>query len=410
MAAEAGGERKRVGRAQTAGGEGGVAAADERGSDGAASGLVIGPDGALPVPWLDAPLEQALAPTRGHAQLARCAPGAGALSLALCIAQSRLCEALEGRRFACGRCGSCRLVQARGHPDLFVLLPQAQRRETGWLLADDQPEGDEAKRKWSRQIRIDEVRALLDWVTKTSARGRGKMVVLHPAEALNLHAASALLKTIEEPPAGTRLVLTCSDVMHVLPTVRSRCQQLAVPVPAREAAIAWLAARGVKEAQALLAACDGRPLDVLGWMQRGVDAQRWRELPAELAQGRAGALAALPVPLAVEVLLKVCHDAMAQAAASRGRYFESLGVGRGAECGGEQSMPAPARARHERREGAADAAGALPVLVRWQHELLELARAAEHPWHEGLAIDALVSAAQRALCALAPREPVPGQG
>ena len=152
-------------------------------------------------------------------------------TLALSLAQSRLCEAPRPNGVACGGCAGCRLVQAQVHPDLFVLLPEIERRETGWLLADDKPEGDEAKRKPSRQIRIDDVRGLLDRVTKTSSRGRGKMVVLHPAEALNTHAASALLKTVEEPPPGTRLVLTCSDPLHVMPTVRSRCQQSVMPLP-----------------------------------------------------------------------------------------------------------------------------------------------------------------------------------
>ena len=332
---------------------------------------LVGPDGALPLPWLEAPLVQALAGERSHALLLRAAPGAGALALALTLAQSRLCEAPRAQGLACGQCGACRLVQAQGHPDLFVLLPELDRRESGWLLAaNDKPESDEGKRKPSRQIRIDEVRGLLDWVSKTSSRGRGKMVVLHPAEALNHHAASALLKTTEEPPEGTRLILTCSDAMHVMPTVRSRCQQLTMPLLDLAAAAAWLAGQGLAEPQALLAACDGRPLEVLAWQQAGIDAARWSALPEQLAAGRAGVLAGLGVPLVLELLLKVCHDAMALVVAGRPRYFAADRVPVGA---------------------------ALASLCNWQRELVELARAAEHPWHEGLAIDALVSSAQRAL-------------
>lgn len=334
--------------------------------------MLIDLEGALPLPWIEAPLLQALAAERGHALLLCAAPGAGALALALSLAQSRLCEAPRAGGLACGRCGSCRLVQAQGHPDLFVLLPEVQRRETGWLVGDDRPEGDEAKRKPSRQIRIDDVRGLLDWVTKTSSRGRGKMVVLHPAEALNQHAASALLKTVEEPPAGTRLVLTCSDSMHVMPTVRSRCQQLAMPSPDRVRALSWLASQGVARPEVLLAACDGRPLEVLAWQQRGIDAERWAALPKQLVAGRAGVLAGASVPQAVELLLKVCHDAMAAAVRGPGRYFAPA------------SLPA---------------ALSLPALCRWQRELQRLAESAEHPWHEALAIDALVSGAQRALAA-----------
>ncbi|MFO1287736.1 MAG: hypothetical protein U1F49_15135 [Rubrivivax sp.] len=117
------------------------------------------------------------------------------------------------------------------------------------------------------------------------------MVVLHPAEALNAHAASALLKTLEEPPAAVQIVLTCSDAMHLLPTVRSRCQQIVMPLPGIGEAAAWLAALGVAQPEVLLPACDGLPLEVLAWRQLGVDAERWAALPAELAAGRPGVLA-----------------------------------------------------------------------------------------------------------------------
>src|SRR5687767_7560739 len=226
--------------------------------------MVVNADGELPLPWLAAPLAQALA-SQGHALLLHAAPGSGALALSLTLAQGWLCEGSTAVR-PCGRCGSCRLVQSRLHPDLFVLLPQTLRREHGWLLVDDKPDAEDSKRKPSRQIRIDEVRALIDWSTMTSARGRGKVALLHPAEALNLQSANALLKTLEEPPPGTRLVLTCTDPALLLPTVLSRCQRQRLAEPAPEQAVAWLAGQGVADpadAQVVLAACSGRPLDAL---------------------------------------------------------------------------------------------------------------------------------------------------
>lgn len=350
-----------------------VAAADA-GAARAARGVVaacVDEDATLPLPWLGPALQQALAAQRSHALLLRSAPGAGALALALTLAQSLLCDAPRpGGGAACGRCAGCRLVQAQSHPDLFVLLPEQERRDSGWLLRDDKPEADEARRKASRQIRIDDVRGLLDWVTKTAARGRGKVALLHPAEALNAHAASALLKTVEEPPAGTRIVLTCSDPQHLLPTVRSRCQLLPLAAPGAAEAAAWLAGRGVPNPQVLLAACDGLPLDALAWHSMGIDAERWTSLPADLGAGRPGVLAAARVPQAVSMLLKVCHDAMAAASGAPPRYLP------GARFAG--SLP-------------------LPPLIRWHQELLALARAAEHPWHEPLALDALVAGARRAL-------------
>lgn len=331
---------------------------------------VVGEDAALPLPWLAPAMQQVLAEQRSHALLLSVSPGAGARALALTLAQSLLCDSPQKGGTACGRCAGCRLVQAQAHPDLFVLLPEQERRESGWLLRDDKPEGEEAKRKASRQIRIDDVRGLLDWVTKTAARGRGKVAVLYPAEALNAHAASALLKTVEEPPVGTRLVLTCSDPLHLMPTVRSRCQLLRVAAPDVRIATAWLAEQGMARPEVMLAACDGQPLDALGWHERGIDADRWASLPADLAAGRPGVVGGAGVPQAVSMLLKVCHDAMAAAVGGRLRYFPDGGFPGGLS---------------------------LPTLSCWQRELLDLARAAEHPWHEALAVDALLAGARRAL-------------
>ncbi|MBE0549226.1 MAG: DNA polymerase III subunit delta', partial [Rubrivivax sp.] len=171
--------------------------------------MVVDAAGTLPLPWLAEPLAAALATHRGHALLVHGAAGVGALPFALVLAQAWLCEdTAPAAARPCGRCGSCRLVQSHVHPDLLVLLPETLRRAHDWPLADDKGEGEDAKRKPSRQIRINEVRSLIDWSTRTSARGRGKVAVLHPAEALNAQSANALLKTLEEPPAGTRLVLT----------------------------------------------------------------------------------------------------------------------------------------------------------------------------------------------------------
>ncbi len=329
--------------------------------------------GHLPLPWLAGPLAAALRQQRGHATLVHGAAGVGALEFALALAQALLCEAAApGLPPAppCGHCGSCRLLQSGLHPDLFVLLPEAHRRDTGWLLATDKPEGDELKRKPSRQVRIDEVRALIDWSHKTSARGRGKLVVLHPAEALNLQSASALLKTLEEPPTGTRLVLTTSDPALLLPTVCSRCQRLALPAPPADVAAAWLAGQGVAQPDVLLAACNGRPLEARALAAAGVDAAAWAALPGAVARGHTGGLSGWPPPLLVDALQKLCHDALARSVGGSPRYFPAA------------SLPA---------------AAALPGLLDWANELSRVARHADHPWSEGLLLDALVQQGRQAL-------------
>jgi DNA polymerase III subunit delta' len=323
--------------------------------------LTVRDGGVLPLPWLAQPLADALAHQRGHALMLHGAPGAGTLHFGLALAQAWLCE---GRPRPCGRCGSCHLVQMHSHPDLFVLLPETLRQVLGWPLADDKIDAEDGKKKPGRQIRIAEVRSAIDWVAKTSARGRGKVVLLHPAEAINAHAANALLKTLEEPPAGTRLVLGVSDPANLLPTVRSRCQRVALPTPPADVAAAWLAEQGVAEPAVLLAAAGGQPLEAQALAAVGIDATAWAALPRAVERGQGGAFAGWPIPRALDALLKLCHDALVRAAGGTPRYFPAA------------SLPV-----------ARDAA----ALVDWQRSLLRVARHDEHPWHEGLLLDALVA-------------------
>jgi DNA polymerase-3 subunit delta' len=335
----------------------------------------VAEDGAAPLPWLAGPLAAALRQQRGHALLVHAAAGVGPLPFSLVLAQSWLCEQVsdvgaadgQGARLACGRCGSCRLVQAKVHPDLMLLMPEAQRRELDWPLPGDKTDSD---KKPSRQIRVEEVRLLIDWVFKTSARGRGKVAVLTPGESLNTTSANALLKTLEEPPPGTRIIITTPDPMRLLPTVRSRCQRLRLAEPDETVATNWLEARGVAEPKVLLAAAAGRPLDALALHEAGVKAEHWRRLPQALARGQAAAVQGWAVPRLLELLQKLCHDAMAVAGGAAPRYFEP---------------------------GTVPAAGSMARLRAWSLELQRVARHAAHPWNEGVLADALVAAAARAL-------------
>ena len=325
--------------------------------------MVVGPDARLPLPWLQAPLRQVLQQQRGHALLLQAAPGVGALDFMLVLAQAWLCEAADSAP-PCGRCDSCRLLQAGSHPDLHVLVPEAQRAALGWAGADEEA-GDTAKsrRKPSRQIRIDEVRAAIDWVVQTSSRGRAKVLLLHPAEAMNLQAASALLKTLEEPPGRARLLLGTGDEARLLPTVCSRCQRFRLAGPSPGQADAWLAEQGVRDAQVLLAAAGGAPLEARELAAAGIDAASWLALPRAVARGQAAAMAGWPVPRAVDALQKLCHDAMVQIAGGVPRYFAA------------QALPAGAR---------------LGPLCAWARSLSRVARHDEHPWNEGLLLEALV--------------------
>ncbi len=341
------------------------------------AGLVADEQGTLPLPWLAAPLADALARQRGHALLVHGSAGVGALPYVLTLAQAWLCEGRSAASLAavpaaspCGRCVACHLVRNHLHPDLMVLMPETLRRAFDWPLVDDRPDSDDAKRKPSKQIRINEVRALIDWSTKTSSRGQGKVAVLHPADALNVQSANALLKTLEEPPVGTRLILTTADPAQLLPTVRSRCQLQVLPAPPADVATAWLAGQGQSQAGVLLAACSGRPLDALALAQAGVSGDSWAALPALLSGGQAAALAGWPVPRALDALHKLCHDAMALAAGGTPRYFPA---------------------------GSVPRTGSMARLAAWSLELDRVARHDDHPWNEGLLLDALVQQGAAAL-------------
>jgi DNA polymerase-3 subunit delta' len=327
--------------------------------------------GALPLPWLAAPLEAGLA-TSAHALLLHGPEGVGQFELALTLAQAWLCEGGAARK-PCGACAGCRLVQSHTHSDLLVLLPEALAEGLGWNTGAEGEEGaaeKAGKGKPSKEIKVEAVRAAVAFAQTTSARGRGKVVVLHPAERINPIASNTLLKTLEEPPGNSRFILSCARPDALLPTIRSRCQAVRLALPPTAMAAEWLRARGVGEPDVLLAACGGQPLLALQWSEEGVDARLWTQMPALMMRGDATAFLAWPSRRLVDALQKLCHDALCVAAGSRPRYFPAGSVKTGA-------LPGP--------------------LTEWARNLTRIARDVEHPWSAGLLVEALVDQARDAL-------------
>ena len=344
----------------------------------------VAADGSLPLPWLDTALVQAGALAQAHALLIHGPAGGGHLALGLLLAQTALCEdpAAVQRQRACGRCGSCHLVVTRAHPDFLLILPETLRVALGWV-DDEDSKLAKGEAKPSREIKVDQVRSAIAWAQQTSGRGRGKVMLLHPADALNTAAANALLKTLEEPPGPLRLLLTSADPERLLATVRSRCQRLRLDLPPTAVALAWLQAQGVADPGALLQAAGGSPLEALAWAREGVTAQILAELPRRVAAGDASALAGRPVPRVVDWLLRLSHDLQVMSAGGAPRFFAA------------QHLPA----------------GADPAALRvWQAALQRTARHDEHPWHAGLLLESLVSQAaavwpQPGLAGRAPTDP-----
>jgi DNA polymerase-3 subunit delta' len=196
-----------------------------------------------------------------HALLIHGPRGIGKHALALNFAQALLCESPRPDGLACGACPGCRYAIAGQHPDLMRLELTQIDEETGALENLD-------------TIAIDRVRTLIDFVQLTSHRQRAKVAVIAPAERMNAAAANALLKTLEEPPAGTYLILVSDQPGRVWPTIRSRCRRLAAPQPLPDEARAWLAAQGVAEPDLALAQASGAPLAALAQADAAIQVER----------------------------------------------------------------------------------------------------------------------------------------
>ncbi|HSA90347.1 MAG TPA: DNA polymerase III subunit delta', partial [Burkholderiales bacterium] len=179
-----------------------------------------------------------------HALLVYGPRGVGKLSLAERAAQLLLCEG-AGKR-PCDACDACRWFLAGNHPDLRRLEPEAL-----WAEKPDKP---------SRVIKIEQVRELADFLYIGSHRGRLRVALVHPAEDMNENAANALLKGLEEPPAGAVFILVSHRPAQLLPTIRSRCVALPVPLPPPAAALEWLIQKKIKDPERWLAYAGGAPL------------------------------------------------------------------------------------------------------------------------------------------------------
>ncbi len=231
-----------------------------------------------PLPWQEAAWEALAARRRAgrlpHALLLAGPHGVGKGRLARALALALLCPGAGADGRACGACPACRQAAAGSHPDLLMLEPEGR----------------------GRPLTVDQVRGATERLATTAQYGGWRVVLLAPAEAMNLHAANALLKTLEEPGEGSLLLLLSEAPGRLPATVRSRCQRLDLPRPPREAALAWLRGQLPDEADPalLLDLAGGAPLAALELARGEALALRrelWRELEA-LARGEGDALAA----------------------------------------------------------------------------------------------------------------------
>lgn len=230
--------------------------------------------------------------------------GIGKLDLAMNFAHALLCQQPQASGLACGTCQACHWLSQGSHPDFRLLLPPALAIEMLKLdeskmsvtsalikrIAEEALEEQSRKdKKPSKEITIDQTRGLSDFLGLTAHQGGRRVVVIHPAEAMNSNAANALLKGLEEPPRDMLFILVTHKPQQLLPTILSRCVSFDLTVPDTAVAARWLSGQGIKAPEQVLAASGFSPLLAL----QG-DAQIGMEERAKL-------LAALRQPAALDV-------------------------------------------------------------------------------------------------------------
>jgi DNA polymerase-3 subunit delta' len=250
-------------------------------------------------PWLHAAWSQLQAQRARlpHALLIYVPPQIGKRALAEHFAQSLLCETPATDGHPCGSCQACRWFAEGNHPDFRAVLPEVLQPADADSAPGEPAEGEGAATKSktpSKEIKIDQIRSLDTFFAIGTHRGGAKVVLIYPADALNPASGNALLKTLEEPSAGTVFLLVTSRLDHLLPTIRSRAAKFAVAPPARPVALAWLAAQGVRDPETALAEAGGAPLSAID----GAADQAAEETRAMLLDALAGARAIDPVATA----------------------------------------------------------------------------------------------------------------
>ena len=198
--------------------------------------------------------------------------GIGKTAFARHLSSVLLCENPPQPFESCGVCASCRLNEQGSHPDFYELTPKKD-------------EEDNAKKLL--QIKIEEVREVIKNIHLTPLRGHRRVILIHPAEAMNVQAANALLKVLEEPSETVVFILVSHSKDRLLPTIKSRCRHFSLPMPSKQVAVNYLQQQKIPNAHNMLAFHGGSPLF---------------EFDAELDDLRQQLLAVLSVPRMVAIL------------------------------------------------------------------------------------------------------------
>lgn len=201
-----------------------------------------------------------------HALLLHGQNGLGKRAFAWRLAQFLLCAGRGTQNEPCNTCASCARFAAGTHPDLLSILPLEE----------------------STVIAVDQIRAVRDFVVLKPHTSTRKLVIIEPAEAMNLNAANALLKVLEEPPPSSALLLITPQPRRLPATIRSRCAAVAFRPPETKLALDWLAQQGAAAPQTLLASAAGAPLRALA-IARSSELKEQEQVAKDIEALRSGA-------------------------------------------------------------------------------------------------------------------------
>jgi len=244
----------------------------------------------VPLPWQQetwrALASRLLEGKLPHGLLIAGQPGVGKGLFATAFARLALCrDPKDGR--ACGACSGCAQFDAASHPDFSRVTFEEREGKAG----------EEGTLKLN--ISVEQVRTLIGDLQLRSHQGGRKVALIEPAEGMSVAAANSLLKTLEEPPADTLLLLVSSAPGRLPATIRSRCQVVALPAPETSQALAWLQVRGSRDDwSVLLGFCGGAPLAALELAATDISARRkaFFETLARLRGGQANPVMLAAVP------------------------------------------------------------------------------------------------------------------
>jgi DNA polymerase-3 subunit delta' len=210
-----------------------------------------------------------------HALLLAGPAGLGKRAFLRLFVQGLLCKEPQADGQPCGHCRSCMFFIGGTHPDVVAL--SFGLRKDGVTRSE---------------IVVDQVRDLSQRLAMSSQFGGWQVATIDPADAMNVAAGNALLKTLEEPSASTMLILVADAPWRLPATIRSRCQRIDFALPAHEEALAWLRQNNVPDPDAALAAAGGNPGRAREWAADGALKQRAevRQDLKALASGRGDAV------------------------------------------------------------------------------------------------------------------------